>query len=121
MATVYTILRNEKTANELQGLYLCVTIGKNRKYYSLKKYVAPKFWDKKAHQVKAREGNSEFLNNLIRDKEKEVMEVFQYFRIEKKPLTIETFHSYYKKGGMDISRNFFEFFESEYEIQKKTI
>lgn len=99
MATVYTVTRNEKTAKGLYGLYLCVTIGKDRKYYSLKRYVQPKFWDKDTHSVKGREGNSVFLNNYIRDKEKEVMEVFQYFRIEDKPLTIETFHNYFKKGG----------------------
>lgn len=121
MATVYTVTRKDKTANGLQALYLCVTIGKDRKYYSLKKYIDPKFWDNDAHQVKAREGNASFINNYIRDKEKEVMNIFQQFSFEEKALTIESFHNYYRKGGKDIAKSFFDFFESELEIQKKTI
>jgi integrase/recombinase XerC len=121
MSSVYTILRNEQAETGKSVLYLCVAIGKKRKYYSLKKAIDPKFWDKNSHQVKAREGNSTFLNNYIRDMEKKILEIFQYFRIEDKPLTLETFHNYYKKGGIDISRSFYEFFENEYEIQKKTI
>ena len=84
MATVYTVLRKEKTTNDQQAIYLCVTIGKDRKYYSLKKFVAPNFWDPKAHRVKPKEGNALFLNNLITQKETEVMNIFQHFHFEGK-------------------------------------
>ncbi len=121
MASVYTVLRSEQTDKGKSVLYLCVAIGKKRKYYSLKKSIDPKFWDNDSHQVKPREGNSIFLNNYIQDKVKEVLKIFQYFSLEDKPLTLETFHNYYKKGAMDISRSFFDFFESEYKIQSQTI
>jgi integrase/recombinase XerD len=121
MATVYTVLRKLKTSNELQPIYLCVTIGKERKYYSLKRLIDPKFWDEKAHKVKPRQGSANFLNSLIGEKEMEVRDIFHHFQFEDKPLTIASFDRFYKNGGIEISKNFYEFFESEMALKQKTL
>ncbi len=121
MASVYTILRSDKTATGLQTLYLCVNVEGKRKYYSLKKQVDPKFWDVAAHRVKAREGNATFLNNLIKDKEKEIEDIFLQFEFEKKTLTMDTFHSIYMGDKKVMNRDFFDFFESEFKLQSGVI
>ncbi len=95
MSSVKPILRYEGTPDKKKVIYLQVIIDCKCKYYSLKKKISEKHWNRQTGKVKAGEGNAQFLNHLISNRVKEIEKILFKYEIENIPLTAERFHEEY--------------------------
>ena len=90
-------IRTDKTNSKGEApLYIRITINRRNKYISLKKYVNPDHFDKKAQKMKA--GKNIRIDRYI-DKEKgKIDDIILDLHRNNRPITFETILNLYKKG-----------------------